>query len=288
MSRYRSVTAHLRGVLCAVASTLLIVCADAVSKLVVGGGDAPAAEFMAVRAALALPLVVAIAAATGGTRGLAPRAPAISLLRAAIALAVTVLVILALTALPFAECLALIFTAPLMIVALSGPLLGERPGARRWIAVAVGFAGALVVLRPRFADHGAAALLPLAAALGVALQDIVTRRAPASETSLSLLLVTMLVTAFGGTAWTLAAGWTPMTQDALLVTAAGAAVIALAFLANIVALSLLGASTVAPLRYLSLVWAVPVGWLVWGETPDLAALAGGALIVAAGLLAARR
>jgi drug/metabolite transporter (DMT)-like permease len=79
-----------------------------------------------------------------------------------------------------------------------------------------------------------------------------------------------------------------MTPRALALTAAGAGVKALAFHANIVALSLLGASTVAPLRYLSLAWAIPVGWLVWGETPDLAALAGGALIVAGGLLAARR
>ena len=281
-------SAHARGVLCAVASTLLIVCADAVAKLVVGGGLAPTAQFMALRAGLALPLVGMLALAGGGARSLAPRRPAISLLRAAIALGVTVLVILSLTALPFAECLALIFTAPLMIVALSRPLLDERPGFRRWAAVAIGFAGALVVLRPRFADHGAAALLPLAAALGVALQDIVTRRATATETAPSLLLVTMLLTAAGGVAWTLAAGWAPMDAAAVWTTAGGSVVLTLAFLANIVALSLIGASTVAPLRYLSLVWAIPVGFVVWGEVPDLAALAGGALIIAGGLLAARR
>ena len=279
---------HARGILCAVAATFLIVLADAVSKLMVGGGAASTAQFMAVRALLALPLILAIAATTEGLRRLAPRRPAISLGRALIALAVTVLVILSLVALPFATALALIFTAPLMIVALSRPLLGERPGARRWIAVTIGFAGALVVLRPRLADHGLAALLPVATALGVALQDIVTRRATRSETPLSLLFVTMLVTALAATAWTTAAGWTAMDARALAITGGGALVLALAFLANIVALSLLGASTVAPLRYLSLFWAVPVGWAVWGETPDLPALAGGALIVVGGVLAARR
>jgi drug/metabolite transporter (DMT)-like permease len=281
-------SAHARGVLCAVASTLLIVCADAVSKRVVGDGAVPLAQFMTLRAVLALPLVALIGLATGGRRALAPRRAGLSLLRAAIALAVTVLVILSLTALPFATCLALIFTAPLMIVALSHPLLGERPGARRWAAVAIGFAGALVALRPRLADHGAAALLPLATALGVALQDIVTRRATATETAPSLLLVTMTVTAAGGAIWMSRTGWTAMADAAVWTTVGGSVVLTLAFLANIVALSLVGASTVAPLRYLSLVWAIPVGFVVWGEVPDLAALAGGALIIGGGLLAARR
>jgi drug/metabolite transporter (DMT)-like permease len=79
-----------------------------------------------------------------------------------------------------------------------------------------------------------------------------------------------------------------MDADAVWITAGGSVVLTLAFLANIVALSLIGASTVAPLRYLSLMWAIPVGFVVWNETPDLAALAGGALTIAGGLLAARR
>ena len=113
------------------------------------------------------------------------------------------------------------FTAPILLTALAGPLLGERVGWRRWTAVLVGFAGVLVVIRPGGGGYGAEALLPLAAACCIAGRDLLVRRLPTGLDNRTVVLATTLaLLAYGALASLVA--WEPVTRELLLGATAGA------------------------------------------------------------------
>src|SRR3546814_5075123 len=99
--------------------------------------------------------------------------------------------------LPLAEALAIVFASPLILAALSGPLLGETVGRHRWACVAVGFLGVLLLTRPTASGIELVVLIPLGAALFSALRDIVTRRLGAHDSSTTILFYTQLVATVG-------------------------------------------------------------------------------------------
>jgi drug/metabolite transporter (DMT)-like permease len=184
--------------------------------------------------------------------------------------------------LPIAEATVIGFTAPLFVVALSGPLLGERVGPHRWLAVLLGLAGVLVIVRPGGGIAHWAAAMPLLGAAAFALYQIATRVLVRTETTAT----TLLYTAFGGLIWTsllvpfvwvwpAPAHWLAF----LFIGALGAA----AHLCLIKAFEMAQASLLAPLNYSKLIWATLAGFLVFGDLPGLNTAAGCALIVAGGL-----
>ena len=184
--------------------------------------------------------------------------------------------------LPLPDTTALAFAGPLFVTMLAPLMLGETVGWRRWAAVLVGFAGVVVLARPTGSAATWAALLPLGAALCGAFRDILTRRLSRTETSLSILVVTTVVVALSGLA-TLPLGWTmPTVGDFALLAVTGVLLGSAHYLA-IEALRLAPATTIAPFKYSSLIWAVLLGIMVWGHFPDGAMLAGALLIVGSGL-----
>ena len=118
------------------------------------------------------------------------RRPGLQAVRSALMLGANAAAFLALRSMPLVEVSALIFTSPLIVTALSGPLLGEQVGARRWAAVGVGFVGALIVIRPGPGIAQGDALLPLAAALSFSLYQIATRRLARHDPARTTLLYT--------------------------------------------------------------------------------------------------
>lgn len=190
----------------------------------------------------------------------------------------------ALSRMPLAETTATAFTAPLIVALLAGPWLGERLGPGRWLAVATGFAGVLLIARPGGTVTPDGLAFALAAATCYAAYQILTRQLAATENTLTMLFYTALV---GTTAMSLALPWT---WDGMLPSPASCGLIAVLGVLGACGHFLLTrafrhapASTLSPFLYLQMVWALLLGWLVFDHWPDALALAGTGVIVGSGV-----
>ena len=184
--------------------------------------------------------------------------------------------------LPLAVATTVSFTAPLIITALSGPLLGERIGFGRWMAVLAGMVGASIVIRPGTDVFHWASLLTILGAFFFALFNIATRALGGFDRALTTVLYTFVVsTALVSLAKPLV--WVaPTTMQWFLFAVSGFLGVAAHF-AIARSLTLSDASAVAPLHYVRLLWAIGIGLVVFGHVPDAWTFAGGALIVASGI-----
>jgi drug/metabolite transporter (DMT)-like permease len=187
----------------------------------------------------------------------------------------------AVTYLPLADCVTFYLASPIYVTALSVVLLGETVGWRRWSAVLVGFAGVVIALRPSAASLTLPALIALGGSFIFALLMIATRLL--RETSNTVLVTGQVAgtLVFGAVASPF--GWvTPTPFDFALLSLFGLlAMIALACI-NL-SLKHAPASVVVPYQYTLIIWAIVLGYVVFGDVPDLFTLAGAAVIVAAGL-----
>jgi drug/metabolite transporter (DMT)-like permease len=187
-----------------------------------------------------------------------------------------------------------LFSSPIVTALLAAPLLGEAVGLRRWIAVAMGFAGALVILRPGNVAFSWLALLPFVPAVTIGLMDILTRRLTRTDRALSILLWSNIIITSAALA-ALVAGddiwiggaWRPLSSEAAAWLILNALLNLGAHFFMIQALQSADASLVAPFKYTGLIWAFIFGFLWWGYAPDTWTLAGSVLIVASGLYALR-
>jgi drug/metabolite transporter (DMT)-like permease len=210
--------------------------------------------------------------------------PGIHVIRGLLLAASTMCLIGAISFVPLADAYTITFTAPLLVTVFAIPLLGERVGWRRWSAVLAGFAGVLIVIRPGFGVTHWALALPLITALGFALYQILTRKVSAvpGESSLAMLfypawvgtgIMTALVPFF----------WQPVAPVDWLAMVAMGALGGLGHLILIRALTITPASLLAPFVYTQIVWALVLGYLVFGDVPDRWMLMGCAVIVTSGL-----
>jgi drug/metabolite transporter (DMT)-like permease len=189
--------------------------------------------------------------------------------------------------LPLAEASAIGFVSPFMITALSIPLLGEQVGIRRWSALAVGFIGVLVVMRPGSAAFDPAALFPIASAACWALGIIITRQMQGREGVLTTLAWSTAVgfAALSLVVWPFWQGPTAL-QWALLaamgVLSTGGQVLLIA------SFRYAGASLLSPFSYSQMVWATMIGFFVFGHLPDAWTWAGAAIIIASGIYTLHR
>jgi drug/metabolite transporter (DMT)-like permease len=187
---------------------------------------------------------------------------------------------------PLADAIAIGFSSPLFLTVLSIPLLGERVGRHRWGAVLVGFAGVLLMARigGGFSGGGlslGAGLALASAAIGAAV-TIAVRRMTLTEASATLVTYQALFTTILS-ALLLPFGWeTPGWQDGLMLAAIGVASGVGQYWWT-QAFRFAPAAVAAPFSYLSLVWSLVWGYLVWGDLPTTGLLAGGAVLVASGL-----
>lgn len=184
--------------------------------------------------------------------------------------------------LPLAVATSVSFSAPLIIVALSGPLLGERIGPRRWAAVAVGLVGTAIVVRPGTEVFAWASLLTLLGAFFFALFNIATRALGGFDRPLTTVLYTFVVST---TLVSLAMPvvWVAPTPSQWLLFAVSGLLGLTAHFAIARSMILADASAVAPLHYVRLLWAIGIGFVVFGDVPDIWTLVGAALIVASGI-----
>lgn len=183
---------------------------------------------------------------------------------------------------PLADLMTFYAASPIVIVALSAAFLGERLGPARLSAVALGFLGVVVALRPTAAAFTPTALLALAGTVMYGVSVTITRGLRDTHW-LPLVGCQFLGSGLIGGLASVATWVTPGPRDFGLLVLIGAVSVA-CFLAVTKALTVAAASTLAPLQYTSIAWGALIGWLAWGDVPSAATLTGVALIVASGLI----
>lgn len=190
--------------------------------------------------------------------------------------------ILGLRYLPLADVTAIGFSTPLFVTALATFLLGENVGWRRWSAVIVGFMGIIVITRPTGDVVTAAVLLPIGSAFWTAIRDMVTRRMVTTESSNAILVTSTAAVMIAGLC-TSPFGWKmPTSQDFALMAGAGL-FSGFGHYFMIEAFRHAEAVIVSPFRYLTIVWAIALGYLIWSDFPDSYVLGGVALVICSGL-----
>jgi drug/metabolite transporter (DMT)-like permease len=209
------------------------------------------------------------------------------LMRGAALLGSSLFFISGLRFLPIAEASATGFVAPLFVTALSIVFLGEKVGLRRWIATAVGLIGVLIILRPGTGAFHPAAFFPLVSALAWACTLIMTRMMSGTERVITTMTYSsiaglVILSALVPLVW-VTPTWHDIAFGILIGVAstAGQWIVVLAF-------RYADASVLAPFSYTQLLWVSILGFLVFGEVPDVWTIVGAALIVSSGLYTAHR
>lgn len=236
--------------------------------------------FYSVLLSFPLAMVMLMRDATPGT--LVPRHPWWLALRTVAAMATGVSAFYAFSVLPLAQTYAILFAAPLLITILAIPVLGETVRLRRWLAVLVGLAGVMVVLRPGQTDLSLGHLAALVAAVGGALASIVVRKIGADERPVVMLIYPMMAT-FIMMACALPFVYKPMPIEHLGLLAIIAVFAWTAGRLVIAAYQSGEAAIIAPMQYSQIVWASLFGYVFFDETIDGATGIGAAIIIASGL-----
>ncbi|MGE0419883.1 MAG: DMT family transporter [Acetobacteraceae bacterium] len=258
---------------------------DAMSKFMVQ--SYPIIQTLWVRYVIYAGFALLIARPLGIRRVAVSKRPWLQAGRALLALVENAVFVLAFAYLPLAETHAVAATSPLMVIALSAPILGERIGLHRWLAVLAGFVGVMLIVRPGFQTLTWPLLLPLAGALLWALYQILVRLCARHDSPETTLLWSALV---GLAAISVLAplDWRPADAFAWAMLCGIGVVGSLAHFALIKALDFAEASAVQPYGYTLLVWATLLGFLVFGDVPAVWTILGGTVVVLSGLYTWRR
>jgi drug/metabolite transporter (DMT)-like permease len=219
----------------------------------------------------------------GGLRSVATAQPWLHLARASLLIAEVCVIIWGYTLIGLIESHAVFAVCPLLVAAMSGPLLGERLGLRGWAAIIAGMVGVLVILQPGSGVFTPAALLPFAAATMFALYSVLTRKASAKDGSFTSLFWSgiiggIIITTIALPQWEVISGpdWVWMMLYALLALAANFVLIKCYEVAE--------ASAVQPFAYLQIVLVSIIGVVVYHEVLETHVIIGAAIVIAAGLV----
>ena len=248
----------------------------------------PSIQIAAMRAMASLPFVVVYIMWRGSARSLFNIRWPLHLLRGALGIAMLALFTYGLKSLPLSEAYSLFFIAPLLISILSIPLLNEKVGLARWIAILVGLIGVLIVLRPdtkNLVSLGSLAVLAAAACYSVS--AIAVRLISRTDSSDSMVFWAMTMIAIGAGAFA-APHWQGINQDHFLVLAGIGITGFFGQVAITAAFQKAEASVVAPFEYSALAWGMGLDWLLWHTLPDSIAMVGAMVIVASGLYLIRK
>ena len=260
---------------------VLIILNDSMIKLATD--TVPAAQAIAVRGGFATALVLAAVLAVLPRGQLAKLAERRTMGRAVLDVVGTFTYLYALFNLPIADATAINMAAPLFVVPLAVVYLRETVPWPRWASVLAGFAGMLLVVRPGGASYTPWAALCLGATVLHAFRDIYTRGIALHVPSLIVTLATALAVTLCALVITTAQGWQPMATNEVGLLAGAAVCLAGGYHLGVVAMRAGDVSLIGAFRYSALPAAAVLGWLIWGQLPDLLALAGMAVLVVAGV-----
>jgi len=278
-----SASAPALGVILYLAGVALFAVNDALGKWLVK--DYGVGQLMMLRS-IGAGVVLAPMIATLGVDLVDPRRAPLQVLRILIAAVDTFAFYYATRFMPLADVMTFYMAAPLIVTALSAPLLGEKVERFRWIAVIVGFVGVAIALKPSPQMFSWASPLALFGATMFALSQTITRELRRTHW-LPLVFWQFVGSGLIGAA-TVPFAWTaPSAFDLGLMFLVGA-VSMTCFIFITRALALARAAVLAPLQYSAILWAAIMGWLVWRDAPTLPIIVGNAIIIGSGLYVAAR
>jgi drug/metabolite transporter (DMT)-like permease len=294
------------GILLMIATTFVFALQDGISRHL--AGEYNVLMVVMIRYWFFAAFVVSVAARSrGGLRAAArTEQPLLQTTRGVLLALEVCVMVLAFTLLGLVESHAVFTCYPLLVAALSGPILGEKVGWRRWSGILFGFAGAMVIVQPGTETFQPAALMPVLAAFCYSVSAVMGRKMGITESG-SVMAFYMMITFFymGGLVGLILAHLPPVegatgTLKFLLLPWTMPTGIELAMLMMIGVISAVGfwliatayrighSPTVAPFEYTAMLWATILSFLLWGELPKSTTIIGTLMIIASGIYVLRR
>lgn len=271
---------HTKGIALKLLSVLLFVVMDAISKHLTV--DYPTFQIVFFRFAFAFLPLLPFLIRDGGVEALRTKRLFAHLSRGLLGLGAMVLFIFAVARLPLADTASITFAAPLIATALSVPLLAEKVGFRRWIAIAVGFLGVLIIMKPGVTIFNLAALAALGGAGCSAMTVILIRSMTRTERS-STIVFYFTLTGMAGGLCALPFVWvTPSPMGFLLLVSMGL-IGGIAQMALTSSLDRAPVSLLAPFEYTKLLFASGFDFVLWATVPGWSTISGSLLVMASGL-----
>ncbi|MCE3272735.1 MAG: hypothetical protein K0S57_3132 [Ramlibacter sp.] len=273
--------ANSRGVLAMSAGMASFVANDALVKHV--SESLPSGQLIFLRGLFATVLLLAVLGAMGLLRDIPRLWERRVLLRAFLDACATLTYLTSLFHLPIGNATAINMATPLFITLFAVIAFKEHVGAARWLAIVTGFTGVLLVVQPSGAAFNAYALLCLGGTLLHAGRDLMTRTIDRGIPSLAITFSTALAVTLLSGLWSLQQEWLPASWQSLGLLATASVFLSIGYFMLTIAMRAGEMSVVAPFRYVGLLFALLLGFVVWGDVPNAVAWAGIALLVGAGL-----
>ncbi|RWQ23662.1 DMT family transporter [Mesorhizobium sp.] len=278
---------NLRGALFMVVAMSGFTLNDAITK--VASESMNMAQVMLIRGAFASLLVGLLAWQRGALALPGSMLQPMVAVRVAGEAGATASFLIALAHLPIANVSAVLQALPLAVTMGAALVFKEGVGWRRWLAIAIGFAGVLIIVRPGFEGFSIYSLLALACVACCAVRDLATKRIPQAIPTLLVSTTTALAMTMLGAALLLPmGGWTPMTGESTAFLALAAVLVVIGYQFIIMAMRVGDISFIAPFRYTALLWSILLGLFIFGDVPDLPMILGASIIVCSGLYALYR
>jgi drug/metabolite transporter (DMT)-like permease len=273
--------ANRRGVIAMSAGMASFVANDAIVKIV--SESLPSGQLIFLRGVFATVLLLAIVAGMGLLREVPRLRDRRVVLRAFLDSCATLTYLTSLFHLPIGNATAINMATPLFITLFAVIAFHEKVGGARWLAILTGFTGVLLVVQPSGAAFNAYALLCLGGTLLHASRDLMTRTIDRSIPSLLVTLSTAIAVTILSGLWSLQQEWRPASGLDLARLAAASVFLSGGYFLLTIAMRSGEMSVIAPFRYAGLLFALLLGFVVWGDVPNALAWAGIALLVGAGL-----
>ncbi len=260
---------------------------DALLKLT--GGAVPLMQLLFVRGILASFLLYGLARSLGALRGQVTRHDWTLIgIRSGAEIGAAYFFLTALFNMPLANVTAILQVLPLTVTMGAAMFFGEAVGWRRWLAIGIGFLGMVLIVQPGTEGFNVWSIYALIAVVFVTIRDLATRRMSRSVPSLLVTLAAAVaVTCFAGVA-SLGQGWAEISPLNGIYIVASAVFILGGYLFSVMVMRVGEISFIAPFRYTALIWALVLGWFVFGDWPEPMIIMGAVLIVVTGLFTLTR
>jgi drug/metabolite transporter (DMT)-like permease len=274
-------SSNLRGIVAMLIAVIAFAVMDATLKQL-GQSYAPI-QVTSLRGWASVPFLIAVVTWTRSWRELRPVRWELHLARGLLSVGMLCLFIYSMRTLSLSSAYAIVLCGPLLITALSVPILKETVDKQRWLAIAIGLGGVFVMVRPASGDMlKLGALAAFAAALCYALASVLIKLVARTESTLSMSFSFVLIIAIAATILAQPVWTTVQPQHWLLIALLGlSGAIGQYFMVEAYRSS--PASVVAPFDYTALIWGGLIDWLVWQTLPDVGMMMGGSIVVATGL-----
>ncbi|MFB9952624.1 DMT family transporter [Rhizobium puerariae] len=275
-------TENSRGALFMSLAMAAFTCNDALIKSITS--ELGIAQIMAVRGVIATILIYGVARYLGVAMSLKAVMQPLVLLRTFFEIGATLTFLSALAHIEFASASSIMQSLPLAVTLGAALFLGEPVGWRRWTAIAVGFLGVIIIIRPGPEGFTPAALFAVAACFFTASRDITTKRIADDIPTLTVTLFTSLANTFVGAILIAPmGGWQPVSSNALMHLTLASVLVFAGYQAIIKSMRIGEISFVAPFRYTGLLWALTISVFLFGERPNAYMLTGAAIVIGSGL-----